>query len=88
MRFSAFEWDERNIAHIARHNVAPEEVEEACDNNPYILKGRGGTYLTYSQTDNGRFLLVIAKYKGKETVRIITARDMTERERKLCKDRR
>ena len=29
-------WDERNVAHIARHKVMPQEVEEVCHNNPAI----------------------------------------------------
>jgi hypothetical protein len=24
-------WDDWNIAHIARHEVSPDEVEEVCD---------------------------------------------------------
>lgn len=88
MRINSFEWDEANISHIAEHGVTPEEVEEACDNRPFILRGRGGLYLVYSQTDAGRFLLVVTRYKGRGIVQVITARDMTERERKFCKDRR
>lgn len=88
MKISSFEWDERNIGHIAKHDVTPEEVEEACDNRPFILKGREGRYLIYSQTDAGRFLLVVIGYLGNGIVRIITARDMTEPERKLCRNRR
>lgn len=88
MRITYFEWDDRNTSHIARHDVSIDEVEEACDNTPLILKGRGGLHLVYSQTDAGRYLLTIIRYKGRGIVQIITARDMTERERKLCKERR
>ena len=35
--------DEDNVAHIARHHVHPDEVEElAFDDEPWIRKGRGG----------------------------------------------
>ncbi len=88
MRISSFEWDESNIGHIAMHNITPEEVEDACDNMPFILKGKGGVYLIYSQSNAGRFILTIAKYRGRGIIRVITARDMTEKERKLCKERR
>lgn len=88
MKIRSFEWNEANIEHIARHGVTPEEVEEACDNRPLILKGRSGTYLIYSQSDAGRFILTIANYRGNGTIRVITARDMTENEKKLCKERR
>ena len=88
MRISDFEWDEQNIEHISRHGVSPEEVEEACYDKPYILKGRQGSYLIYSQSDDGRYLLIVARYRGNGLIRTITARDMTDTEKKLCKERR
>ena len=88
MRITDFEWDEDNIEHIARHGVSPEEVEEACYSKPFVLKGRQGTHLIYSQTDDGRYLLVVARYQGQGLIRAITARDMTDSEKKLCRERR
>lgn len=88
MRIEELVWNEDTILHIAEHNVTPEEVEEACDNRPFILKGRGGLHLFYSQTNAGRYLLVVARYKGRGIIQIITARDMTESEKKLCIKRR
>ncbi len=32
-----FDWDESNKAHIARHNVTSEEVEQAFANDPMDL---------------------------------------------------
>ena len=88
MKIADFEWDEDNINHIARHGVSPEEVEEACYDEPFVLKGRQGSYLIYSQTSDGRYLLVVARYKGQGIIRVITARDMTDAERRLCRERR
>ena len=88
MRITDFEWDDENIEHIADHGVSPEEVEEACYHRPYVLKGREGRYLVYSQTGDGRYLLTVAVYRGQGIIRVITARDMTESERRLCKNRR
>ena len=88
MQIVDFEWDEDNIEHIARHGVNPEEVEEACYNRPYILKGRHGSYLIYGQTDDGRYVIVVARYKGRGIIRVITARDMNDTERRLCRERR
>jgi hypothetical protein len=31
---ASFDWDERNIGHIARHGVKPEEAEQALLNDP------------------------------------------------------
>ena len=88
MRITDFEWDEENIDHIARHRVEYEEVEEACYNRPFILRGRGGLHLIHGRTDNGRYLFVVVRYRGKETARVITARDMTDAEKRLCRERR
>ena len=88
MKISAFDWDEQNIDHIARHGVNPEEVEETCYNRPLILKGKQLRYLVYGQTDDGRYLLVVSAYLGKGIFRILTARDMAEAERRLYQRRR
>lgn len=32
-----FDWDDANIAHIARHDVEPHETEEAYGSNPVSL---------------------------------------------------
>ena len=88
MRITAFEWDGQNIAHMARHGVNPEEVEEACYNRPLVLRSRQGSYLVYSQTDDGRYLMAICRYRGQGRIYVITARDMTESERKFCQKKR
>jgi uncharacterized DUF497 family protein len=82
LRFDSFEWDEENIAHISKHSVTPEEAEEACDNNPLILRARDGKYYALGQTDSGRYLTVIIRPKPGGVVRVITARDMDESERR------
>lgn len=83
-----FDWDESNIEHIGRHGVNPEEVEEACYRHPRILKGKEGRYLIYGQTDDGRYLFVVTVYQGKGRMRVITARDMTEAEKKIRHERK
>ena len=82
MRISSFEWDETNVAHIARHNITPEEVEETCFNNPLILRGRWKRYYALGQADSGRYLTVIFEVKFRGIVRVITARDMDDSERR------
>ena len=47
-------WDEWNVAHIARHNVIPQEVEEACQ----------GTYISYESYDQ-RFEVIGATQHGR-----------------------
>jgi len=77
----SFEWDDTNRGHIARHNVSPEEAEEACTNNPVILKSREQHYYIFGQTDNGRFLTIIVKFRFGGLARVVTARNMSNAER-------
>lgn len=79
-------WSEWSIEHILKHNVTKEEVEEVCFNNkPMIRKGKDGTYYILGQTDAGRYLFIVVVKEYKGAVRIITARDMDSKERKLFK---
>lgn len=87
MLFNIFEWDEENIEHIFRHNVIPDEVEEACVNKPYVRKGPNNRYLVYGISDSGRYIFIVGINKGKGIFRTITARDMTEREKSLYRRR-
>ena len=46
MIFKAFEWDKENVEHVLRHNVFPDEVEEACVNKPHVRRTIDKRYLT------------------------------------------
>jgi len=83
VKFKTYEWDSENTSHILRHEVIPNEVEEACYNNPVLLKTREGRYLSLGRSDAGRYLSVVLIPKGKGAVRVITARDMDYKERNL-----
>jgi len=59
-----------------------DEVREAILERPYwTVPGRDGTTLVYGRTHAGRYLLVVAIAAGEEAF-VITARDMTEAEKK------
>ena len=85
MRLRELEWDERNEAHIAEHGVTPPEVEELLfEDMPHYRRGPGkGVYHVYGQTGAGRYLFVVLRMLGRGRARVITAREMTRRERKL-----
>ncbi len=79
-----FQWDTKNIHHLLyRHNVTREEAEQVFIGDPYFRKGKDETRYAYGQTDSGRYLFLVYRYLGKGVVRVITARDMTEGERRL-----
>lgn len=85
-----FEWDEGNIGHmLARHNVIPDEVEEAAFDGPTVWeRGGNGRYYLLSQTLAGRYLFIVIEYHGQGRARAITARDMTPTERRRWNRRR
>lgn len=85
LRIRRLIWDEANVAHIARHHVTPDEVEEICDASHWSKRASGSQKrLLYGQTDAGRYLLVILSERDEPQVyRTVTARDMTDAERRL-----
>ena len=88
MKISHIEWADSAILHIARHGVEPSEVEEACfEGMPFILKAKYNRYFALGQAHNGRYLTVVFEYLGKNKAKVITARAMSESERRLYKRR-
>jgi len=79
------EWDERNEAHIAEHDVTPLEVDELVfEDAPHYRRGSGkNIYEVYGQTGAGRYLFVVLRSLGAHQARPITAREMTRSERRL-----
>lgn len=88
MKAANFDWDAVNIEHLALHNVDTDEAEATLDNNPMILRTRDGKYLAYGQTDEGRYLLVVFVRKPEDMVRPISARDLTNDEKRRYRRRK
>jgi uncharacterized protein len=78
-----FVWDDENVAHIARHGVGPGEVKEVFVGDPLVLRGADERYLAYGQTENDRWLFAVYVRRSGGRIRVLTARDMTEREKRL-----
>ncbi|GAB6273940.1 MAG: BrnT family toxin [Peptococcaceae bacterium] len=88
MRVTGFEWDEHNIRKPLKHGVEIDEVESVFFNQPTLfLNSHSGRYIALGRTDEGRYLTVIFQYKKSGIVRPVTARKMTEPERKYFKRR-
>lgn len=76
-------WDEGNEAHIARHRVTPDEVEEVCFSRRWMLRASGRKRkAVFGQTASGRYLLVILEMWDYDEYFVITARDMDQAERR------
>jgi hypothetical protein len=56
-------WSEDPIDHIARHNITPEEVEDACFGVALVLRakseGENPVYYVLGQTAAGRYLFCV-----------------------------
>lgn len=52
-------WDSWNVAHIARHEVTPNEVEEVCHGEYIVRQTYDDRLLLIGPTLSGRILAVI-----------------------------
>ena len=90
MKIENISWDQETVDHISNHLVSPEEVEEVLFNDvdtPLMMRGREGKYLAYGKTHGGRLLLIVWGPQYRKT-KIVTARDMTEKEKRFCRRRK
>lgn len=86
MRIHSFDWEEKNENHIAEHGVAIFEVEDAIlFSKPFYQRSRENKYIAYSVTEEGRYLFIVFVIKGSGRIRVISARDMTEKEKRYYK---
>lgn len=75
-------WTEESEDHIARHGVTAPEVEELVNSRPrYVARGRNDTTIVYGVTAARRYLLVVLNTALDARWYVVTARDMTRRER-------
>jgi uncharacterized DUF497 family protein len=89
LQIRAFEWDNGNINHIMeRHGIEPEEVEEVFINRPLLRKTYEDRRIALGQTDSGRYLFVVFILKPEGILRVITCRDMDEKERRYYRRER
>ncbi|MBI4772467.1 MAG: BrnT family toxin [Chloroflexi bacterium] len=72
-----------------KHGVLPEEIEEILLGRPVFRRGEKGRrnrneHLHYAlgQAEDGRYLIVVFILKPGNQALVISARDMTERERR------
>ena len=85
LRIESLEIDDHVLDKIeSKHGVTFEEVEEAClSEKRHIRRSREGLYKLFSQTAAGRYVLVVLVNLGRGDWKIVTAREMTDSERRL-----
>jgi uncharacterized protein len=70
----------------SKHGVTFYEAEEAClSEERHVRHSREGLYKIFSKTTSGRYLLVVLAHLESSRWKIVTAREMTDGERKLYK---
>lgn len=85
-----FEWDYINENHIIdEHNVYTEEAEEAVQDRASVsFPAHSGYEGLMGKTNVGRLLVVIFVKKKVGLIRVITARDCSNKERKSYRRRK
>jgi uncharacterized protein len=82
-------WKNRFVDKIeGKHRVTIDEVEQVLFSKPHTRRAEKGRvkgedlYVAYGQTASGRYLVVFFVYKYQKAALPISARDMTESERR------
>jgi uncharacterized DUF497 family protein len=79
-------WPEDRIEHIARHGVAPHEVEEVCFGKSLVRRakseGQNPVYYVQGQTEAGRYLFCVIIRFPDGNGYPVTAREMTPKEKR------
>ena len=88
---TGFEWDKNNTAkNWFAHKVSPSECEQIFFNKPIIIKDATEhkstevRFYAMGQTDENRQLFIVFTIR-KNLIRVISARDMSKKERKVYK---
>lgn len=89
----SFEWDKGNIdKNWIRHRVTNKETEEVFENNPKLIlkdekhSDQEDRYLVLGITDDKRRLAIIFTIR-KDKIRVISARVMHSKERRLYEEK-
>lgn len=81
-----FDWDSSNIGHIARHDITPNEAEEAIliepletDVQPHEGEQR---VLCFGRAKSGRLLTILYTERHGRT-QVVTAYEMTKQQQRI-----
>ncbi len=80
--YPEFEWDENNEQKLLKnHGVSAWDAEQ-CFADPHTRRRNGDALLMLGKTDGDRMLFLVYEQKVNGVVRVYSARDMTEKERR------
>jgi hypothetical protein len=75
-------WDAWNVAHIARHRVTPDEVEQVCHGQHWTSATYAGRLRVVGPTVAGRMVTVVLAPRGQGVYYPVTARPASRKERR------
>jgi len=86
---TGFEWDDGNFdKNWSKHKVTPYECEQVFFNQPIVVapdpahSAAESRFYVLGKTDAGRLLFVVFSVRRRK-IRVISARDMTAKEREV-----
>ncbi len=68
--------------------MSPDEVEEAIIRDPLVLRAADDRYRAYGRTESERWVFSVYVTRPRARIRVLTARDMTESEKRLYRRKR
>ncbi len=82
-------WDDWNVSHIKRHDVYPEEVELSLkDKYVVFLKGHSGRLIILGRANKRLLAVIINEQDTAGVFYVVTARDMSKKERNFYRSQR
>jgi uncharacterized DUF497 family protein len=84
-----FRWNEWNVEHVIAHGVTPAEAERVVLLAGKMQRFRRGDdkWAVWGPGTGGRLLQVVVLFEANDTVYIIHARPLNEREKRLLRRR-
>lgn len=80
-------WDECNKEHIKKHNVKIEEVEEIYNSKFITKQSYQNRILILGKTRHERLLTIVISREKQENPYVVSARDMSVKERRYYYER-
>lgn len=75
-------WDNWNTAHIKKHNVSIEEVEQVFSTYSLQRQTYANRLIIFGETKKGRKLTIIITFTRFKEPYVVSARDMGRKERR------
>lgn len=89
LKCTGFEWDAHNAEkNWQKHRVTPSECEQIFFNRPLVVADdvkhleKENRFYALGHTDGGRHLFIVFTVR-RDRIRVISARDMNRKERKV-----